>query len=303
MDDRKKEKQLASVIAGIEIVEAKLESPLAMTEVCATFDLSFWQSQRVFRALTGDTVNQYIRQRRLTHALTLLNARHLSIGEISLRLQFGSQEAFTRSFKDHFELTPSECRSGRDPKRSAIKPKLTKEKVAQISRHIAKVPVIQMIEARTYVGLSKTIRSPFGHETGSDAELLELWRHFNTERLMLTNRARGFSFGLTTGENLEIESKELSYIAGVRTANSLAAESLKFEMIEQSASSYAIFEVRGSARECHITTDFIYGIWLPQSGFQRGQGHDIDLYDHRLYDPARNDSISYRMVPLTSLTS
>jgi len=54
---------------------------------------------------------RYVRGRRLTEA-----ARSLAVGEpdifkVALEAGYGSHEAFTRAFREHFQVTPEEFRS------------------------------------------------------------------------------------------------------------------------------------------------------------------------------------------------
>lgn len=61
---------------------------------------------------------------------------------------------------------------------------------------------------------------------------------------------------------------------------------------------YAVFEVTGSLESCHVTTDYIYGIWLPQSNFTRSSGPDFELFDHKTYVRGHEKSVSYYYLPI-----
>jgi AraC-like DNA-binding protein len=68
---------------------------------------------RVFAA-QGETVANYVRKHRLRRAEELLanDAKKESIGDIAYRCGFEDPAHFTRLFRQHFGLTPSELRAG-----------------------------------------------------------------------------------------------------------------------------------------------------------------------------------------------
>lgn len=65
---------------------------------------------RIFKKETGLTVGEYVRVRRLAKAATLLIKTNESIISIAFSLQFQSQEAFSRAFKEVYSLPPGQFR-------------------------------------------------------------------------------------------------------------------------------------------------------------------------------------------------
>lgn len=63
---------------------------------------------RHFKKITGLSPMIYIRILRLEHAEQLLRAQKLSCGEIASRCGFSDVSYFTKCFKTHFNLTPTE---------------------------------------------------------------------------------------------------------------------------------------------------------------------------------------------------
>ena len=62
----------------------------------------------VFRRMTGDTVIGYLARLRLKTARKLLREGNLSITEIAEELNFSSVHYFTRFFRKHENMSPSE---------------------------------------------------------------------------------------------------------------------------------------------------------------------------------------------------
>lgn len=66
--------------------------------------------QRKIRALTGMTPVNFVTQYRLSQAKAYLQNPSLTIQEIAFDLGFGSQQSFSRAFKQAFAMTPSQWR-------------------------------------------------------------------------------------------------------------------------------------------------------------------------------------------------
>lgn len=60
--------------------------------------------------MTGLTVKEYIRKRRLSNSAQQLHCTKLPITDIAFNAGYESLESFTRSFKKHFGVNPREFR-------------------------------------------------------------------------------------------------------------------------------------------------------------------------------------------------
>ena len=60
---------LEQIQRGVDHIEANLGRAIAISDTAREAGMSQWHFQRMFRGLTGDTVKEYIRSRRLWRAL------------------------------------------------------------------------------------------------------------------------------------------------------------------------------------------------------------------------------------------
>ncbi|EED9465040.1 helix-turn-helix transcriptional regulator [Salmonella enterica subsp. enterica] len=67
--------------------------------------------QKIFKAVTGMNISNYIRKRKLTQAAILLKLTKKKIYHISMELNFSTQQSFTRAFLREFNVTPLEYRN------------------------------------------------------------------------------------------------------------------------------------------------------------------------------------------------
>lgn len=97
----------------LQWIESNLGQDLHLDEVSRRSGYSRWHLQRLFRQHTGFSLAEYIRQRRLTEsALTLLNSDD-AILQVAMNYGFDTQQAYTRTFKNYFRITPGQLRRQR----------------------------------------------------------------------------------------------------------------------------------------------------------------------------------------------
>src|SRR5947199_3232749 len=92
-------------------IESHLASALTLDEVAAIAGVSRFHIVRAFASATGWSVMRYVRARRLSEAARALANGAPDILTVALEADYGSHEAFTRAFRDHFGLTPEAVRS------------------------------------------------------------------------------------------------------------------------------------------------------------------------------------------------
>lgn len=73
--------------------------------------LSLFYFQRLFTRLVKKPVREYIKLRRLAHAVVSLENGNNHIVDIAVEYGFGSRETFSRAFKETYGLSPSEYRN------------------------------------------------------------------------------------------------------------------------------------------------------------------------------------------------
>src|SRR5215471_21383076 len=91
-------------------VEGHLSDELTLDEIASVGGVSRFHMVRAFGEATGMSVMRYVRARRLTKAARALARGAPDILTLALDADYGSHEAFTRAFRDHFGVTPETVR-------------------------------------------------------------------------------------------------------------------------------------------------------------------------------------------------
>src|SRR5262249_34151631 len=92
-------------------IESHLAEPLTLDDIAAIGGVSRFHMVRAFAVATGFSVMRYVRARRLTEAARALSKGAPDILTLALDADYGSHEAFTRAFRDHFGVTPEAVRA------------------------------------------------------------------------------------------------------------------------------------------------------------------------------------------------
>ena len=92
-------------------IESHLDEAMNLDDIAGVAGISRFHMVRAFAAATGLPVMRYVRARRLSEAARALAAGAPDILTLALDADYGSHEAFTRAFRDHFGATPETVRS------------------------------------------------------------------------------------------------------------------------------------------------------------------------------------------------
>ena len=101
--------------ASIDYIENNLDSEIEYTIAAQKACCSEFHFSRIFSSLTGVTLSEYIRRRRLTKAAFELQMGEKRIIDIALKYGYDSPDAFTRAFKKLHGIPPSAVKDNSSP--------------------------------------------------------------------------------------------------------------------------------------------------------------------------------------------
>lgn len=121
--------QSNSIFHSLKMIEEKIQEKLTVENLAESIHISKYHYQRLFREMVGDSVMRYVTRRRLSLAAKELIGTDSTILEIALKYGYDSHEGFTRSFRAHMGVTPTEYRKYHG---SIGAPKMQKERKAML---------------------------------------------------------------------------------------------------------------------------------------------------------------------------
>ncbi|MCL6588535.1 MAG: helix-turn-helix domain-containing protein [Firmicutes bacterium] len=90
----------------VNYIEANLHNDISLDGLARQAFFSSCHFHRIFQTITGDSVMEYIRKRRLAKAAVDLRFSDKKIVDIALEYNFNSPETFTRAFKRYYGVSP-----------------------------------------------------------------------------------------------------------------------------------------------------------------------------------------------------
>ena len=93
---------------AIDHIVSHLSEPVRLVDVSRAAGMSPFHFHRVFQAMVGETVADFVKRLRLEKALFMMaHARRSSLTQIALACGFSSSSDFSRSFKQRFGVAAS----------------------------------------------------------------------------------------------------------------------------------------------------------------------------------------------------
>ena len=103
---------------SIDFMEQNLTEELDIEEIAGKAALSPFYYQRIFGALCGMTVGEYIRARRMTLAAQELARADVKVIDAAVKYGYDSPDSFAKAFQRFHGVTPSQAREPGAPLRS-----------------------------------------------------------------------------------------------------------------------------------------------------------------------------------------
>ena len=253
----------------LDRIAAPADRPLQLTELAEVAAFSAFHFHRVFRALTGETVQDVVRRVRMSRAAHALRIERESVTEAALAAGYGSPEGFARAFRQSFGLTPSAYRKAKAP--PPYRPLNTR------IHYRPETGAIRLIADRKEHGMLVEIRDvkpdpviawrhvgPY-YEVGASFGALNGWLGKHGLYPDITG-----SFGFSYDDPGSVQEGDLRYDACVsfRANARIPAESLpenaRLDVLP--AGRYACTLLEGSYMGMEDCFHRLLGLWLPESG-------------------------------------
>lgn len=103
--------RVSTVIEMTYWINDHIRTEIQASDVTKFSGYTHWHFQRLFRAITGYTLSEYIRMSRVLNVATDLANKSNRITHICYDNGFSSQQSLARLFRRYFGCTPSEFRA------------------------------------------------------------------------------------------------------------------------------------------------------------------------------------------------
>jgi AraC family transcriptional regulator len=252
-------------------VERHLDERIDVTELARIALTSEYHFRRMFSALAGMPLSEYVRRRRLTIAAAEVAAGERTLLDIAVRHGYGSTEAFTRAFRAMHGVGPGEARRTGAVLRSQqrLSFRLVVEGSGSMRYRVVEKPEFRMV--------GKRARVPLVHE-GMNPAIVAFVRGIDPatvdriEALSDQEPAGIVHASDKLGDDRE-EGVELDYWYAVVTGADVP-EGL--DQVAVPAGTWAVFETSGEfpAAVQHLWRD-VFTQWFPANPYRSRPGPEI----------------------------
>ena len=266
-------------------IERRLGEALSLDEIAEAAGLSRRHLARGFAFHVGTPVIAYARARRLSEAAKALRDPELSILSVALAFGYGSHEAFTRAFTDHFQVSPSETRE----------PNVFNQLILQEAFNMTAAPASKLLPAKIVKDVSRRIvglkeRYQCGAYGGIPEQWARLRPHLGN---MEGERGDGVAYGVCFNFD---DGGDMDYLCGVETKSG-ATPLGGFSLVELEAGDYAVFAHQGHVSSIGATWRAIYADGLPSLGRKPANAPQFERMDSR-FDPETGSGLVEIWIPL-----
>ena len=104
-----------------DFIEENLESDLSLSKVAENALYSPFHFHRVFKYITGETLNDYVSRQRIEKSALDLLHKSITVSELAHKFGFSDNSSFSRAFKKYFGVSPTEFKKQNSNKHSKIR--------------------------------------------------------------------------------------------------------------------------------------------------------------------------------------
>lgn len=256
---------------ALDYMESKMTDVLCIEDVAKIAHVSPFHFQRMFSMLTGVTVADYIRKRRLTLAAQELASSKIRVLDVALKYGYDSPESFAKAFRKAHGLTPSAARA------SGVQLKAFPRLSFHLSLKGDQEMEYKIVDkpAFTVIGKSMEVTTRDGENF---RRIPEFWDECNadgTSEQLIELAADNQWLGICM--NMDMEKEQLSYWIGVEAA--AGTDPQGYETAVVPAASWAVFTSAGPLpHTIQNVWERIFQEWFPATGYEHTGGPEFELY-------------------------
>ena len=90
-----------------EFIDENLDADLSLKTISEVAFFSPFHFHRVFKFITGETLNEFVTRRRIEQSSLDLLHKNISTTELAHRYGFSDNSSYSRAFKKYFGLSPT----------------------------------------------------------------------------------------------------------------------------------------------------------------------------------------------------
>jgi AraC family transcriptional regulator len=257
---------------AIWYIESHFAEELTLDEVARAAGVSRYHLSRAFSVATGGSLMHYVRGRRLSEAARCLADGAPDILAVALDAGYNSHEAFTRAFRDYFDMTPEMVRAMGNLQTIQLREPI---KMNEAMLNNLNEPRVEKGKTMLIAGLGER------YSSATTAGIPAQWQRFSPHLGHIPGQVGDVAYGVICNGD---DAGNIDYISGVEVSDfsRVPEEWSRIRIPEQQ---YVVFFHGGHISTIRQVWNTILNKWLPESGHVVAEGPEFERYDSR-FDPA-----------------
>lgn len=261
------------ILAALQYVEQNMSERVDLDAMAAKVRLSKFYFERLFRAEVGESYYAYVKRIRMHNAASRLKHTNQSVYDIAIAYGYGSNAAFTRSFRSFWGVSPMEYRADR---RSWDAERFYRERNLGVSLEAA--PNIQLRDIGSYVCMFRRYYGPY-------TRMQEIWRDFLDrlpEALRSGDRTGTQYIGRIYDDPRVTPPEEIRYdccyvFADARD-NRLQLDEVRDNLVTTDAGLYAVIDNTRNPRPRPEIYAYMLDKWMPTTTYSYSDAPGLEFF-------------------------
>jgi len=284
-------------------IDQNLDQELNLEAIAKIGNYSPFHLHRIFKAITNETINEYITRKRIEKAASiLLHKREITISELSLQYGFNSNSSFTRTFKKFYGISPKEVRQTYPDKFSKIGKMDSKNRqengifdqyICNINNHKNWIKMKAKIEIKEMPKLDLAYISQIGHN-GMQNAYSKLMKWATSRRLLENENLKIVTIYHDSFKITEPEKVRMSACISLKEKVEVDGE-IGLTTIERGRCIVGHFEIQINEFEKSWSGLFI---WMSENGYKKADRNPYEIYYNDFNEHPEKMSIVDFCIPI-----
>ena len=256
------------IARALWFIESHFAQEITLDGVAAVAGVSRYHLSRTFSLATGSGLMAYVRGRRLSEAAKALAAGAPDILAVALDWGYGSHEAFTRAFREQFDLTPDAVRA-----RGTVTHLPLLEALRMDDSMLTPLDPPRIVEnpGLLIAGLNER------YDHTASASIPSQWQRFTPHIDHVPGQVGHTAYGVVHNSD---DSGHADYLTGVEVKD-FSTVPAEFSRLKIPSQRYAVFTHKDHISSIRRTWFSIWNKGLPEAGLEATGGPEFERYDER----------------------
>ena len=256
------------IARALWFIESHFAQEITLDDVAAVAGVSRYHLSRTFSLATGSGLMAYVRGRRLSEAAKALAGGAPDILAVALEWGYGSHEAFTRAFREQFDLTPDAVRA-----RGTVTHLPLLEALRMDDSMLTPLDPPRIVEnpGLLIAGLNER------YDHTASASIPSQWQRFTPHIDHVPGQVGHTAYGVVHNSD---DTGHADYLTGVEVKDFSAVPG-EFSRLKIPPQRYAVFTHKDHISSIRRTWFSIWNKGLPEAGLEATGGPEFERYDER----------------------